>query len=276
MRLLEHSPWVRYVKDAFDIFLVALLIYSVLRLIRGTRTVNMLVGLGMSILVYYISSVAELYTLNWILFHGLESLLLIVVIIFQNEIRRFLTRMGQTSFSALLSPVHDDKSVDEIVRASVSMANKRIGALIVIEKESGLNDYIETGVNIDAAVSKELLVALFLSSSPIHDGAVMVQKGRLSYASCFLPLSMNPDLDPELGTRHRAAIGLTEESDALVIVVSEEKGWISVAMNGKIIRGVDEESLRKMLHDQLKMKTPELTQLNINFHSESETKEHVE
>ena len=252
--LIDQWYGARYFLDFVDIVVVALLIYNILRLIRGTRTVHMLVGLIVSILIFYISSVWELYTLNWILYHFLESLLLIIVILFQNEIRRFLTRIGRTSISTILNPQHDSKAIDEIVRACLSMANRKIGALIVIEKESGLGDYLDTGVQVDAQVSKELLLALFLSTSPIHDGAVIIQKGRLTYASCFLPLSMNPDLDTELGTRHRAAIGLSEETDAFAIIVSEERGWISVASNGRIVRGIDEEILRGMLANQLKMK----------------------
>lgn len=253
-KIFEHMPWIRTVQDFLDIFLVACLVYSLLRLIRGTRTVHMLLGLVISILIYWLSSAAELYTLNWILYHFLESLLLILVILFQNEIRRFLTRIGQTSFIPFLGGSQDSKMVDEIVRACFSLANKKIGALIVIEKDEGLRDYVETGVPLDANISKELLTTIFLPSSPLHDGAVMIQKSRISYASCFLPLSMNADLDNELGTRHRAAIGLTEESDAIVLCVSEEKGWVSVALNGKIIRGLDGVALKKLLNEQLRTK----------------------
>lgn len=248
----ENSQGLRIFQDILDISIVAFLIYNILRLIKGTRTVNMVVGLAISILIYYFSSIAELYTLNWILYHFLESLLLIIVILFQNEIRRFLTRIGQRSFFSLLSPMQDEKMVDEIVRSCILLANKRIGGLIVIEKEDGIGDYVELGTYIDAVVSRDLLSAIFSSESTLHDGAVMIQKGRVSYASCFLPLSMNPNLDSDFGTRHRAGIGLSEETDALVIIVSEQNGWISVATDGKIIRGVDGITLRSMLNDQLK------------------------
>ena len=134
------------------------------------------------------------------------------------------------------------------------LANKRVGALIVIEKEDGIGDYVELGTQVDAIVTKEILISIFLPSSILHDGAVMIQKGRISYASCFLPLSMNPKLDSDLGTRHRAGLGLSEETDALVVIVSEQNGWISVAIDGKIIRGIDGLTLRSMLNDQLRIK----------------------
>jgi len=253
-RLIENTVWLRYALHILDIFLVAFLIYSLLRLIRGTRTVHMIFGVVIAFLVYWVSSVAELYTLNWILYHFLESLLLILVILFQNEIRRFLTRIGQTSFLPFFGGSQDSKMVDEIVRACFSLANKKIGALIVIEKDAKLGEYVEQGVLLDAAVSKALITTIFNPKSPLHDGAVMIQKGRLSYASCFLPLSMNSDLESDLGTRHRAAIGLSEETDALALCVSEEKGWVSVVSNGKIIRNVDGVALRKLLNDELKTK----------------------
>lgn len=255
---IEHSIYLRYAKDILDIALVSILIYSLLRLIRGTRTVHMILGVVITFFIYWVSSIAELYTLNWILFHFLESLLLIMVILFQNEIRRFLTRIGQTSFLPFFGVSQDSEMVDEIVRACFSLANKKIGAIIVIEKDAGLGEYIEQGVQLDAAVSKALITTIFQPSSPLHDGALMIQKGRITYASCFLPLSMNSDLDNDLGTRHRAAVGLSEETDAIVLCVSEEKGWVSFVMNGKIIRGVDGVALRKMLNEQLKTKISNL------------------
>ena len=158
--------------------------------------------------------------------------------------------------------------VDEVVRACFSLANKKIGALIVLEKDAKLGEYVEQGVLLDAVVSKALIATIFNPKSPLHDGAVMIQKGRLSYASCFLPLSMDSDLDSDLGTRHRAAIGLSEETDAIILCVSEEKGWVSVVLNGKMIRNVDGVMLRKMLNDELKTKA-------VNFDIPEDTKESV-
>lgn len=250
----EQLEGFRVIRDLLDVLFVAMVIYYLLKLIRGTRAVYMLIGLAFGVLVYWISSFGELYTLNWLLYHFLGSLLLIVVVLFQNEIRRALTRIGRTPMFSFLETVQDSIVIDELIRTCVSLANKKIGALIVIEKQAVIDDYVETGTMIDAQVSKELLTSIFLPSSPIHDGAVLIQKSKISYASCFLPLSMNPSLDPELGTRHRAAIGLTEETDAIVLVISEEKGWISVAIEGKLIRGIDATALRKILAKQFQTK----------------------
>lgn len=241
-------------RDLIDIFVVAFIIYYILKLIRGTRAVYMLIGLSFGVLVYVISNLAELATLNWILYHFLGSFLLIIVVLFQNEIRRALTRIGRTPIFSFLASVQDSIVIDELIKASVSLANKKIGALIVLEKDASVQDYIEQGVVVDATVSKELLTSIFLPSSPLHDGAVLIQKGKLTFASCFLPLSMNPDLDQDLGTRHRAALGISEETDAVVIVISEEKGWISVSTGGQIIRGVDAMALRKILTQQFQSK----------------------
>lgn len=250
----KSANFLQALRDVIDIFVVAFIIYYILKLIRGTRAVYMLIGLSFGVVIYVVSNLFELATLNWILYHFLGSFLLIIVVLFQNEIRRALTRIGRTPVFSFLGSVQDTIVIDELIKASISLANKKIGALIVVEKEANVQDYVEEGVMVDAMVSKELLTSLFLPSSPLHDGAVLIQKGKLTSASCFLPLSMNPELDQDLGTRHRAAIGLTEETDALVIVVSEEKGWISVSQGGKIIRGVDAIALRKIINQQFQSK----------------------
>ncbi len=254
MSWFQQFEGFRIIRDVLDVVFVAMIIYYLLKLIRGTRAVYMLIGLAVGVLVYWVSSFGELYTLNWLLYHFLGSLLLIVVVLFQNEIRRALTRIGRTPLFSFLDTVQDSIVIDELIRTCVSLANKKIGALLVIEKQAVIDDYVEAGTLIDAQVSKEILTSIFLPSSPIHDGAVLIQKSKISYASCFLPLSMNSSLDPELGTRHRAAIGLTEETDAIVLVISEEKGWISVAIEGKLIRGIDATALRKILAKQFETK----------------------
>lgn len=251
---LRNSDSFEFIRNALDIFVVALIIYYLLKMIKGTRAVYMLVGLSFGVMIYWISSFGELYTLNWILYHFLGNFLLIIVVLFQNDIRRALTRFGRAPMFSFLGTVSDRIVIDELIRTSVSLANKKIGSLIVVEKDANVLDYVELGVAVDGVVSKQLLTSIFLPSSPLHDGAVLIQKGKVSYASCFLPLSMSSDLDQELGTRHRAAIGLTEETDAIVIVVSEEKGWVSVAIGGKIIRGVDAAALRKILSEQFQNK----------------------
>ena len=233
--------------DIIDIGLVALFIYWVLRLIRGTRALYMLLGLGVAILMYWFSSFGELYTVNWILSNFFGSLLLVVVVVFQHEIRRLLTRIGRSQLFSYLGPTQETGVIEELVRTSVSLANKKIGALIVIERDASVLEYVDVGVNLDAVVSKELITSIFLPTSPLHDGAIVIQKGRITSAGCFLPLTMNPNVGVEVGTRHRAAIGLTEETDSIVLVVSEEKGWISLVNEGRVVRGVDGPALRQLL-----------------------------
>lgn len=238
--------------DVVDIGLVAVMIYWILRLVRGTRAAYMLLGLTVAVAVYWASSQGELYTMNWILSNFFGSLLLIVVVVFQNDIRRALTQVGQTPFFAPLSGPQDFKVMEDLVRTCVSLANKKIGALIVLERDANVMDYVEVGVRLDAALSKELLTSIFLPVSPLHDGAVVVQKAKVVAAGCFLPLTMNPRFGVEYGTRHRAAIGLTEETDSVVIIVSEEHGWISVAIEGRVTTGVDGAGLRKLLLEYFK------------------------
>jgi len=232
--------------DAADILIIAIVTYWVINLIRGTRAVPMLIGLGVVAAIYSTSQYFELYTLSWILREFLSSLLLLIVVIFQNDIRRALTQVGRGTFFG-----GDRRSrtqmIDEVTRAAVLLAAKRIGALLVLEREVGLNEYLEAGTPIDARVSRELLAAIFLPQSPIHDGAVIIRHGRITAAGCFLPLTANPAVSRSLGSRHRAAIGITEETDAAVVVVSEEEGKISLVREGKITRDCDSGTLRATL-----------------------------
>jgi diadenylate cyclase len=233
--------------DFIDIGVVSLLIYWVLRLIRGTRAVYMLLGLAIFVSIYWLSDVAQLDTLHWILSKLFGSLLLVVVVVFQNDIRRMLTQIGRTPFFSAFGSSQEGEMIEELVKTAVSLANKKIGALIVLERNADLSDYVEVGTKLDAVPSKEILTSIFLPSSPIHDGAVLIQKGRITAAGCFLPLTLNPQVDSDYGTRHRAAIGLSEETDAIVIVVSEERGWISVVVEGRVMKGLDGLALRKLL-----------------------------
>jgi uncharacterized protein (TIGR00159 family) len=232
--------------DAADILIIAVLTYWMINVIRGTRAVQMLIGLVVVAGMYTASSYFELYTLSWILREFLGSIFLVVVVIFQNDIRRVLTQVGR---GRLFGGDRRARSqvVDEVTRAAVALAAKRIGALIVLEREVGLNEYLEAGTVIDARVTRELLLALFQPASPLHDGAAIVRNGRLAAAGCFLPLTANPAVSKSLGSRHRAAIGVTEESDAAVVVVSEEEGKISLVREGKIIRDCDAGTLRTSL-----------------------------
>jgi len=233
-------------RDAIDVAIIAFVIYQIINLIRGTRAVQMLIGLVVFFLAFLSSRYFDLYALNWILDNFLGSILLVIVIIFQDDIRRALTQVGTRPFFGVESGLHG-QDLEEIIRAAVSLASKRIGALIVLQRDVGLNDFIEVGTRLDARVSKELITSIFQPLSPIHDGALIIHKGRIIAAGCFLPLTTNPHVSKTLGTRHRAAIGLTEETDAAVIVISEEEGAISMVREGRITRDLDAATLRSTL-----------------------------
>ena len=243
LELFKNFRWL----DGVDILCVAFLVYRVILLIKGTRAVQMLVGLFIIGFVYIGSRLLGLFTLQWILDGFLSSLVLVVVILFQNDIRRALINVGKKTFFSDSFSREEGEIIDELVRACVTLASRKIGALIVIERETGLRDILEIGVEIDAKVVAELIISIFLPYSPIHDGALILQQGRLKRAGCFLPLSQNPDINKSLGTRHRAAIGLTELVDAVVVVVSEETGKISVVVGGKITRDMSSSTLPRIL-----------------------------
>jgi uncharacterized protein (TIGR00159 family) len=253
LELLKHFRWSL---DLLDILLVAFIIYRLILLIKGTRTVQMLLGLAVLLVVYVASQVGGLYTLNWLLDNFLSSIILVIVVIFQNDIRRALIHMGRNPFFADHSFRNEDKAIDELVKGCTALAARRFGALIVIERETGINDFLEIGIELDAKLSSDLLGAVFQPKSPIHDGAAIIQRGRLTRAGCFLPLTQNPGVSPSLGTRHRAAIGLTELVDAIAVVVSEETGRISVVVSGKMTRDLDAITLRKVLKRLLEPRRP--------------------
>jgi diadenylate cyclase len=234
-------------QDLLDITLIACGVYWIIHLIRGTRAVQMLLGLVFLFLTYLTSQALELYTLNWVLDNFLSSILLVIVVLFQNDIRRALTEVGRGSLFGVGERTDYRPVLEEVLKAVVILAGKRIGALIVLERKVGMNEYIELGTRLDARVSKELICSIFLPTSPMHDGAIIIQAGRVAAAGCFLPLTTDPRVGRTLGTRHRAAIGLTEETDAVVIVVSEEEGTIAVADEGRISRGLSVEALRTRL-----------------------------
>ena len=233
--------------DLLDISIVAFIIYRIILLIKGTRAVQMLLGLAVILVVYFASRVGDLHTLNWFLSNFLSSIILVIVVIFQNDIRRALMHVGRNPFFGTMIYREESEIIDELVKACVALASRKIGALIAIERETGIKDILESGTPIDARVSNELIRAIFMPSSPIHDGALVVQQGRLTMAGCFLPLSQSRDLSKSLGTRHRAAVGLTELADAVAVVVSEETGKISVAINGGMTRNLDAAGLKKVL-----------------------------
>jgi len=231
--------------DLLDIFIVSFIIYRIILLLRGTRAVQMLAGIAVIIVIYFLSGKFELQTLHWLFKTFLNSILLVIVILFQANIRRALTQIGKTPFHKTEAVAEHD--MEEIVRAATYMARRRIGALIVIERDTGLRDYVDTGHRLDARLRWELLVAIFLPASPMHDGGIIIHKGRVHSSGCLLPLSQNPHIDKRYGTRHRAALGLSEESDAVIIVVSEETQEISLVLQGRITPCQDEQTLTETL-----------------------------
>src|SRR6267378_2654901 len=233
-----------------DIVLVAILIYQFLVLVRGTRAAPMLVGVAALGLAFYFARLGELRTLNWLL-STLLPYVVFALIVFQSEIRHALANLG-SRISLMRSSSSVADVYDDIVLAANLFSQNQTGALIVIEREIGLRTYIESGVSLDARLSYDLLATIFRPSAPLHDGAVIVQRDRIAAAACFLPLSMNPVLSTQQGTRHRAGIGITEETDAIAVIVSEETGAISVAVGGKIERDVTVEQLRERLSSELR------------------------
>lgn len=239
--VLKSLRW----QDVIDILIVGYIIYRVILLIKGTRAAQMLVGIAILIVIYFGARELELLTLYWLLGTFLSSIFLIIIIIFQRDIRRALTEVGQTPFSkGYEETVH---ALVEIVKAVQYMADRKIGCLVIIERETGLKDYLESGHSIDATVSRQLLVSLFLPNSPLHDGGVVIRNDRIISAGCVLPLTKNPYISKNLGTRHRAALGLSEETDAIIIVVSEETQKISLVQHGAITTDLDENDLRNRL-----------------------------
>lgn len=245
-------------QDILDIFLVFLVIYRLLLLIRGTRAVQILTGLGILSLGFIISDRLRLYVLNYLLKQFFEYLFLIVVILFQDEIRRALANIGRNPFlsgsSAKDRAVH---VIEEICRAAQSLAANRIGALIALERQHGLKNYTEGSTLLDAEVSAELLYSIFQSNSPIHDGAVIIEDNKILSAGCFVPVSLEGGLDKKLGTRHRAAVGLSQETDAVVVVVSEERGEISLVEHGEIRKKLSVNELNRELLRSFSLLSPE-------------------
>jgi diadenylate cyclase len=240
-------------RDALDIALVALVLYGILALFRGTRAVQMLVGVGMLVVASMTARALELHSVGWLLDAVWSVWVVVLVVLFQPEFRRALASMGQgEGLRALLAGNSaTTRVVDELASVAGSLAERRIGALIVIERGTGLRQYAELGVALDALVSADLLTSVFLPYSPLHDGAAFIRDDRVVAAGCFLPLSRNVQVARQLGTRHRAALGITEETDAVAVAVSEETGRISVALDGRIDGIASPEALRERLSDLL-------------------------
>src|SRR5688572_24266339 len=238
--------------DVVDILVVSLLIYEALKLIRGTRAMQMAIGLVLVILLLYVSQAFPLRTVGWLIRNVLAYVAFAAIVLFQQDIRRALSNVGRLPFFRYLNrSARATETIEEVITASALLAKRRVGAIIVIEREIGLRNYVESGIPIDGLVSYDLLTTIFQPGTPLHDGAVIIAEDRVAAAACFLPLAVSTKLDRELGTRHRAAIGLTEECDAVAVVVSEERGEVSLARNGQLIRRLSPDELRQRLQSAL-------------------------
>jgi len=246
--------------DILDILFVAFIIYRIILLIKGTRAVQMLIGLVVVLGLYILSFRIGFFTLHWILNNFIASMILVIIVIFQDDIRRALMRVGRNPFmTSSGDKLEQVKMIEEVVRASMTLVEKKIGALIVFERKTGLSNYIEKGVLLDANVQKEMIVSIFLPTSPLHDGAIIIQEGRIAAAGCLLPLDTNIEISSTFGTRHRCALSLGKETDAVVVIVSEERGVISLAGEGTMRLNLTEQALRDTL---LKLLSPGNTLLN--------------
>src|ERR1041385_3846254 len=255
--LLPYTEYLRRVvepRNLADIVLVFLLVYAVLKLLRGTRAAPMAAGLAAIIFLYWLSIKQDLATLEFVLSNGLLYIGIAIIVLFQSEIRQALITFGnrfRMPFSRQHRGQFGEGVYDEVILAATTLASTKTGALIVIERNVGLKNVIDGGVQLDAELSYDLLLSIFNTASPLHDGAVVVRRHRIAAASCFLPLTLNPRLSRDLGTRHRAAIGVTEDTDAVAVVVSEETGLISFVQRGEIKRGLDATKLKSAIFDAI-------------------------
>ncbi len=243
--------------SVIDIIIVAFIMYKLMLLIKGTRAVQLLKGLAVLLIATSLSNIFNLYTMNWLLRQAMTALVVALPVVFQPELRRALEKLGRGKFLAqgALFPGEIDqaRAIAEITRSATVLSKNKMGALIVLERETGLEEHIGTGVKIDGIASAEFMVNIFLPKTPLHDGAIIIRGDRVAAAACFLPLS-DPHLTTELGTRHRAGIGITEQSDAVAVIISEETGTISLAVEGVLNRYLDETTLQDKLSSLLSNK----------------------
>jgi uncharacterized protein (TIGR00159 family) len=280
--MLLLLPYTEYLKriveprNLADIVFVFLLVYGVLKLLRGTRAAPMAAGIAVIVFFYWLSRKQDLATLEFVLSNGLFYIGIAIIVLFQSEIRQALITFGNR-FRMPLTRIHrgqfGEGVYDEVILAATSLASTKTGALIVIERNVGLKNVTDGGVKLDAELSYDLLVSIFNTASPLHDGAVVVRRHRVAAASCFLPLTLNPRLSKDLGTRHRAAIGVTEDTDSVAVVVSEETGLISFVQRGEIRRGLDATKLRELIFNALEVQPRKLKEAPKVGESESETEE---
>lgn len=263
-KILYFLQFIRII-DIIDILIVAFVIYKVIKLMKDTVAAQLIKGIVILILAMQISSMLNLYLINYILVNVMQVGFIALIVVFQPELRRSLERMGRTKFGNFFSLPKENAEeqmsniVTQICGAVENLSRNKVGALIIIERQTKIGDIIRTGVTLNSDVSSELLVNIFVPNTPLHDGAVVIRDNKIIAAACFLPLTQNPDLNIELGTRHRAAIGITETSDCVSLVVSEETGKISLSMEGSLTRNLTVDSLEKALN---KILSPEPNQLN--------------
>jgi len=252
--------------DLLDIIVLSLLIYEVLKLIRGTRAVQMALGGGFLVALFYGSRWAHLETVNWLIRNFVGYLVFAFIVLFQSDIRRALAHLGRAPFFRYFAKAESaEESIEELVVAVNMLAAHHVGAIVAIERQIGLRNYIEGGIPLDAVLTYDLLVSVFQLTSPLHDGAVIIQQDRVAAAACFLPLTINPRLSKELGSRHRAAIGLTEENDSVAVVVSEESGRVSLVVDGEIERGLDQDRLRARLRSLIIERRPAARKREVQY-----------
>jgi diadenylate cyclase len=253
------------VRNLVDILLVSYVIYKLILLVRGTRAIQLMKGVIVIVSIWALSYVFKLTTLQWMMNQMITVGVIAVIIIFQPELRRALEQLGRGKFFTRSTLSEEDKDISrrigEVIKAVNYLSHRKIGALIVFEKETGLTDYIESGTVIEGKISSELLINIFIPNTPLHDGAVIIREGIVMAAGCYLPLSENPFISKDLGTRHRAGIGMSEVSDALSVIISEETGQVSLTLNGHIVRDVKEESLISKLFEMLRPPTKERDKL---------------
>lgn len=246
-------------KDIVDILIVSYIFYNLYLLIRETRAEQLMKGILVLLAITRIAEVLELQLLSWLLTHTIQAGMFALLIVFQPELRRILEYLGQTKFlstSITNSYTNNDNFILELVEGMMSLSRQKIGALIILERKTGINEIIQTGTKIDGELTRQLLINIFIPNTPLHDGAVVVRKNKIAAAGCFLPLTENKFLNQELGTRHRAALGISERSDCISLVVSEETGHISIAQNGKLYKDLKEDTLKSLLKKGLEEEQP--------------------
>ncbi|WP_214834399.1 MULTISPECIES: diadenylate cyclase CdaA [unclassified Exiguobacterium] len=261
--LSENVHWYDYLNDVLDIVVVTYVIYKLMMIVRGTKAVQLIKGISIILVSWFLSGFFGLKTLQFLLNQIITYGLLGIIIIFQPELRRGLEHLGRTSnLFGRTSTSDEDKQrqmIEAIVSSAQYMSKRRIGALIAIERDTGLNEYVETGIRMDSHITSQLIINIFIPNTPLHDGAMIIQDGKIAAAACYLPLSESPHIDKALGTRHRAAIGVSEVTDSVTLTVSEETGAVSLAIAGRLYRELDEEALRNKLIQELVIEEKETT-----------------